>query len=621
MAFVGRSRLSSLKLIAAAVLVLALVAIPALVARAYMTETLLVSRATGTSGAAANGNSGSGSATASHDVAMSGNGRYVAFVSDADNLNDADNDAVRNVYLRDTQTGTTTLVSRATGADGAGGDGDSSWPSVSPAGHFVAFQSTADNLSPDDDNSVTNVFVRDVQSGTTTLVSRTDGGLGGDGDSSRPSISAGGNFVAFQSEANNLSADDNDAFTNVFVRDMDAGTVAFISRGSAPLNTAADGNSFDPTIDGNGQRVAFASDADNLNAKDDNAFVNLFVRDVRTKFTSLVSRRTDSFLDTFPADGSSASPVLSRDGRYVVFTSEADNLSEEDDNSLVNVFRRDIQGSVTTLVSRATGAAGAPADAGSYAPAVSGDGHLVAFTSAATDLSAEDVAGYDVYVRDVSNDATLLLSRGSGASGPPATGSSIAPAISADGWFVAFLSEADSLSTEDDDTYWNVFKRGYPFGAAPPPPPVDLGSNDHSAHEAGAAGHSGHAGGAAGAGHAGHVTPTGGPGQTLVGPPVQDVDRLFVLAQVHADGKLVVTASVKLPGGRVSKLYKLKSFSRSVPAHRVYRVRLKLSKSGLKAVKRAVKRGKRVQATVIARAQLATGGPWSSVTRKIRLRD
>ena len=91
-------------------------------------------------------------------MAVSADGHYVAFESKASNLSDAAQPGVTNIYKRDTQTGTTTLVSRVTGADGAGADGDSAAPAISPAGRFIAFESVADNLSTADKNSYRKVL-------------------------------------------------------------------------------------------------------------------------------------------------------------------------------------------------------------------------------------------------------------------------------------------------------------------------------------------------------------------------------------------------------------------------------------------------------------------------------
>jgi Tol biopolymer transport system component len=599
-----------------ACVLIAIVALVPLVAHAAVGDTTLVSAGT----AAGNADSGPG-------VAVNADGRYVVFESKASNLDPAAVPGVTNIYKRDTQTGTTTLVSRATGADGAGADGDSAAPTISPAGRFVAFESTADNLSGQDDDSVRNVFVRDTMFGTTTLVSVAPDGSAANGDSSHPSISANGTMIAFDSTADNLSTEDLDQYSNVYVRNMDTGELTLVSKlAFGQFSTPANDNSWGPTIDRDGRRVAFTSDADNLSTKDANQFTNVFVTDLQTKFTSAVSLPTGGFLKQDPSDGDSSGGVLSADGRYVAFVSSANNFTDESLRTpkYVDVFRRDIQASKTVLVSRVTGADGGPALADSGRPSISGDGRFVAFESSASNLGKNDTSTSNVFIRNVEDGVTTLVDRASGTAGQMADGGSYAPVLSRDGRFVAFSSDATNLSADDDHRVRDVFERQVPV--APPPPDLgpDLGTNDHSAHEGhdpSSPEHAGHAGHTA-AEHEGHTTVTGGPGMTLFGPPVQDVDKLYMLAQVHADAKLLVTASVKLPGkSRSTALYSFKSFSSTVPAHKIYRVKLKLAKSKLHAVKRAIKRGKKLKATIVGKAQNSAGGNWTTITRTVRLFD
>jgi TolB protein len=614
----GATRFGTVEVaIAAALLLAALVALTPLLAHAAVHDVTLVSQGA-TDAPPANGDSGPG-------LAVSANGRFVAFESTATNLSDAAQPGVTSIYLRDTATGATTLVSRATGADGAGADADSTSPAISPAGRYVAFESTATNLSGDDGDTTRDVFVRDTTGGTTTLVSRASDGTAADGDSSHPGISSNGTFVAFDSSADNLSADDRDEFTNVYRRNMETGEVTLVSK---PFGAAADGNSYGPTIDREGRRIAYTSDADNLSSKDSNLYTNVFVTDVQLGFPTAVSLPTGGFLQQTPSDGDSFDGVISADGRYVAFVSYAANFVEEPISTptIADVFRRDVQGSKTELVSRATGTAGEPAFANSTHPSISGDGRFVAFESGAGNLSTEDVAGADIFIRAMNDATTTLASREPGVAGAAATDASVAPVLSRDGRFVAFSSGADLLSSTDDDQVRNVFKREVPVA----PPPVDtgpdLGSNEHPAgHDPGSAEHGGHDPGSAehaGGAHAGHVTPTGGPTMTLFGPPIQDVDKLYMLATVHAAGKLDVGATVKLSGKSRSsraRVYRFRSFKATVPAHREYRVKLKLSKAKLKVVKRALKRGKRLKVKIVAKAQNAEGVPWSSVSRSVRL--
>ena len=193
-----------------------------MVAGAAVNDTAVVSVAT--DGTPADGPSGPGSA-------VSPNGRYVAFESTADNLSDADNDAVVNIYLHDRETGETSLVSRATGAAGAGADADSRNPAISPGGgRYVAFESGAANLSDVDNDPTVDVFLRDLETGTTTLISRAPDGSPADGASGDPSLSKEAGVVAFESSATNLSALDNDAVQDVFTYDRAAGATTLVSR-------------------------------------------------------------------------------------------------------------------------------------------------------------------------------------------------------------------------------------------------------------------------------------------------------------------------------------------------------------------------------------------------------
>jgi Tol biopolymer transport system component len=299
--------LRALLRMAVASAVLALALLPALAQGAAVDDTILVSRADGAAGAVA-------AAASEPGLALSASGQYIAFTSSADNLSVADNDAVLNVYLRDTDTGATTLISRAEGAAGAAAAGDSRNPAVSPDGRFVAFESDADNLSDADDDSVTNVYVRDTQEATTTLVSQAPAGPAS-GPSHNPSVSNNGAFIAFDSAAPNLSETDDDSVVDVFVRDMSLGTNALISKPAT--GGAANGNSSDPSISSTGQKIAFTSDADNLVNTDVDAYTNIYTADRRFGTVEDVSRTTNSGSISQPADSGSSQPAISANGRHV----------------------------------------------------------------------------------------------------------------------------------------------------------------------------------------------------------------------------------------------------------------------------------------------------------------
>ena len=425
--------------------------VPAPLAPVFVTS--LVSGETGVPGAASN-NDSSGKA-------VSADARYVAFDSTASNLDPADVDLGQDVFLRDTQGGSTTLVSRASdtaGGPGAKGDGPSSNPDVSGDRRYVAFVSRASNLAPADRDATADVFVRDTRDGTTTLVSRgSSAGAKGDRDSSDPAVSGDGRYVAFVSEATNLVAGDTNLKADVFVHDMQADTTVLVSRSSESSgNDPGNGDSADPAISRDGHFVTFESVASNVVAGD-TATMDVFVRDTQTGTTTLVSRSSATGGNEI-GNGESADPDISGDGRYVTFDSRASNLDSADRDQVRDVFVRDRSNDTTTLVSRLTGASGPQANSESANPAISDDGRNIGFDSAATNIDdADHDDNRDVYERDIQASVTTLVSRATGGSGSQANQDAFMPAISSGGRTVAFTSHATNLDPGDSDTGADVF--------------------------------------------------------------------------------------------------------------------------------------------------------------------
>ncbi len=596
-------------------------------AHGAVNDTTLLSRAGGFGGAP--GFSG-------EELAANNNGRWVAFVSDATNLTPGAPAGVKSIYLVDTATGQIQLVSRAPGAAGDSATADSTSPAISPGGRYVTFQSTADNLSDADNDSFSNIYVRDTWMHTTTLISRAAGatGAGANGNSRNPSISFDAKTVAFESDADNLTADANPSYTNVFARDNESQDTVLVSRASPTFANpdgdpadggVANGGSTNPSVSYDGLRVAFQSDATNLATNDDDAVTDVFVRNMKTRSTFIASCASGASgdsctdLEGAPANGDSTEPALSWDGGYVAYQSDASNLVPEDDHPGTDVFKRALTASVTTLVSRAYGPDGAPANGASIAPSISGggQGQFVAFLSVATNLSEDPTSYLKAIVRDTLNGTTAQASRASGATGAPADDNALASAISGKGGFLVFTSDANNLSGEDDDAFPSVFLRQ--LDPAPPPPPaplppappghchlppcpVESGGEAHLGH-----GDTGHTGPGHGAGHAGghEGHDEAGPSQTLFAPSRQDVDRLYVMVQVHEAATVVVTARVNVPGA--SRVYRFKSFKRKLPIHAVRRVKLKLAPKAMRLVKRALRKGHKLRARVKTTARDATG--------------
>jgi Tol biopolymer transport system component len=412
-------------------------------------DTLLVSRATGAQGAKASSLSGS------HARSISADGRYVLFDSGARNLVRGAGDNPGEVYVRDLWTDTVELVSRKSGANGSSGDEGSAAGAISgdgrfaafvggrdmhpafsrrdygpllvrdrernrtvlvarasgangaPAngaawdgvpsfdGRFVAFASSASNLHRADRDRRDDVFVRDLRRNRTLLAS------GGNGSSGYVTISDNGRYVAFASTATDLHPDDLDRKLDVYVRDLRTGEITLVSRGPGFDGVKGDGAAMQPWISGDGRFVAFVFRGSNMLSDDTDRTSDVYLRDLALGTTELVSRGPDA-----KGNGDSDGPTISSDGRFVAFDSLATNLDPDDTDTAADIYVHDAIAGTTELVSRATGPTGAKAahpealrTADSFLAA---DGRSIAFDSNATNLHPHDRDDNDdVFVREL----------------------------------------------------------------------------------------------------------------------------------------------------------------------------------------------------------------------------
>ncbi|MDO9509597.1 MAG: hypothetical protein Q7I97_09735 [Thermovirgaceae bacterium] len=287
------------------------------------------------------------------------------------------------------------------------GRGSSRFPSLGPDGAWVAWYSDAGDLVPDDDNGDIDVFVREISSGMILCVSVTEEGkpAGAGGSISCPrglSVSAGGEFVAFVSYGE-------DEMPDVLVYNTRTGTTAAVSVNAE--GKAGNGASLSPSISRNGRYVSFMSTASDLVEDDTNGFADIFVRDLETGTLERISLG----IDGKEADSHSSSPSISWDGRMVAFTSDASNLVADYHGSGLDVFVFDRATGRTTLASSVSNGGGGNGDSLTLPSSISGDGRSVLFISDATNLVATDTnMSQDLFVRDLASHATLRVSMGDG---------------------------------------------------------------------------------------------------------------------------------------------------------------------------------------------------------------
>ena len=252
---------------------------------------------------------------------ISADGRFVAFESMATNLVPGDTNGSMDIFVRDRQLGTTERVDVSSG--GVQADLASRSPAISADGRFVAFQSDATNLVAGDTNGTRDIFLRDRQLGTTVRVSVDSAGAQSNGASNDPSISSGGRYVTFRSAATNLVAGDANEFEDAFLKDLQTGAterISFTSTGGE-LDERAIGRS--PVSD-DGRYVLFATDATNVVAGDTNETTDVFLRDRQAGTTELVSAAPDGFPGNEMGEPVEMTTPMTGDGRYIAFADSSD---------------------------------------------------------------------------------------------------------------------------------------------------------------------------------------------------------------------------------------------------------------------------------------------------------
>ncbi|MCS5723745.1 cell wall-binding repeat-containing protein [Herbiconiux sp. CPCC 203407] len=412
-------------------------------------------------------------AGAANGAAVSADGRYVAFTSESAFAGAPGGTA--QVFRKDMSTGAIVLVSA--GRDGSVATGAATQPSISADGRFVAFVSNATNLDPAHSSSILQVFVRDLAPGgvarlVTVNTTRT---AGGDALSLLPSMAGDGRSVAFQSAASDLVPSAVSG-NQVYRADISAAGTPAIELVSvqdpsvSPASAAADVDATTPASSYDGSVVAFASAAQNLTTDTPAAGVTqVFTRDRRTGTTTLVSAAAGAGI---AGDRDSVDPSLSADGRTVAFASKATNIAvgpAGTTTTTAQIFVREPEKGRASRVVSMTFAGTGPANSNSSSPKLSADARRIVFASVATDLS--DVANPNgvsqVFVRDLVRGVNSVVSVEAGTT--PVVGSDFSggPSMSADGRFVGFTSLAPRITPADPLGRTLVYLRGIAADGGP----------------------------------------------------------------------------------------------------------------------------------------------------------
>ncbi len=336
------------------------------------------------------------------------------------------------------------------GSNGVQANGYSGSSSLSDDGSYISFESDATNLVPNNTNGYTDTFIYNRLNKTVELISIAPNGTQANGSSSSGSISGDGKYITYASFASNLVSGDTNAKRDIFVYNRIDKTTELIS--VAPDGTQANGSSYPSVISDDGRYIAYESEASNLVSGDTNGKRDIFVYDRIDKTTERINIAANGT----QADGSSRLGSISDDGRYIVYESEASNLVSGDTDGKRDIFVYDRIEKTTQRINVA--ANGTQANGDSTSGSISGDGKYIVYESDASNLVLGDSNGKrDIFIYDRIKQTTERVNVA--VNGTQSNGYSEKASLSDDGRYVAFLSDANNLVSNDTDGRANVFVR------------------------------------------------------------------------------------------------------------------------------------------------------------------
>lgn len=393
----------------------------------------------------------------SYDAAVSDNGQVIAFRSTASNLVTGDTDNWPDIFVRDLGSGATEMASVTPNRR------YSLTPSLSDDGRIVVM---ATDLTIAGGSYI---VALDRQTATSTVILPLSPGSDDSGGHLEPTVSGNGQFISFYTYLTLQTSeppsarpidDDQNFTTDAYVYDRVTRPVPQTQRVSRnATGVEGVGDSMSPTLSDDGRYVAFYSYATNLVIGDSNDHEDIFVKDRQTAAIVMASVASDGTI----GNGDSYKPVIAGAGRYVAFRSQATNLVVGDTNKHWDIFVRDMTLGATTRVS--VSSSGGQANHDSFEADISDDGRYVVFRSNASNLVADDSnKRFDVFVHDRQTSQTVRVSKPvSGES----NGHSYNPAISGDGNWIVFESDATNLITGDSNAARDIFRVPNPLAAGP----------------------------------------------------------------------------------------------------------------------------------------------------------
>jgi len=397
------------------------------------------------------GEEGNGESWYPSKVATNGK---IAFVSLASNLAAGDTNQGWDTFVYDITTGIITRASLAN--DGTEPNGNESlFPAISGNGNTISFQSDANNLVENDNNQLTDIFVRNLGTplGPLSRANLTYLGAESNGQVNESWLNGDGTLVIFDSYDDTLVESDTNGRLDIFLRDLVNNTTTLVS--VAQDGTQGNGPSFWPNITPDGNFAVFSSRSTNLIPGGTNGREQIFVKNLVTNEIELVSKHQGVM-----GNKNSVEPSISEDGRYIAFLSWADNLTDDiDGNAQADIFVHDRVTGLCERVNVHTGGSEANGFSDMWKGSISGDGRFVVFSSRASNLVDDDTNGFDdVFLHDRLNHTTERVSVAS--DGTQANGTSdLLAFISSDGRYVSFESDANNLDQNipDNNGAWDIF--------------------------------------------------------------------------------------------------------------------------------------------------------------------